>query len=405
MASGAAFPNFISAGDQRHMSQFLGYWRTFFAKATDAPDYYGEAAGLMAISTLALGHRWVDQGRGIPANLYMLITGDSTISRKSTAVRYSKNLVAEVNEQRIGPRDYTMEGLYRWMAVKDPATGKGRTKFTLFSEEFGSDLARGEAYGGTVREDLCGLYDGDDITKVRAKSDSLTILQPRVSLFGGVAYPLLTKYCSENDWFIGFFMRFLFITPVGSLRPQLMLQPKHPRPDWDNAVFRLGQIYDTMKASSYGLPLSQAATSVYAQFLQNLPRLKAGTDKELAPLYIGRLSTNVLKLALIYQVDIDPCAEISAQAMANACELTTHCLWASFLKVHEMTTKFEFKTVMNKVDKLAARSDGVTQREIYSEFRDRGDTIPGRVMRYLKDSNAFIHQANQHGEESWQARP
>lgn len=382
------------------MSHFMGWWRTFFLQATDAPAVYGEASGLMALSTLALGHRWVETGQGISPNLYMLLTGDSTVARKSTSVRFARQAVEEINQELVGPKDYTMEGLYKWMQVKDPATGKGRNKLGLFAEEYGSDLARSEAYGGTMREDMCSLYDGDDFSKVRAKSDSITILRPRVNLFGGVAYRLLGQYCTRRDWDTGFFMRFLFVTPI-HIREKTILPPKFPRQSWNFAVQQLGMIYDAMKANDRGLALTPQATQRYSDFLNAIPIIPG--DEGIAPIYIERLKVNILKLALLYQIDRDLHADISYDAMEDACNFATHCLWPSSQIVYKVTTAREFETALTTVVDLARRPDGVTRQEVYRMF-SASLGLPGNVFNFVKRSNAFLKGVNTVGEEMWTLR-
>lgn len=378
----------------------MGWWRTFFLQAVDAPAVYGEAAGLMALSTLALGHRWVETGQGIAPNLYMLLTGDSSVARKSTSVRFARQAVEEIEAGLVGPKDYTMEGLYKWMQVKDEKTGKGRTKFGLFAEEYGSDLARAEAYGGTMREDFCGLYDGDDFSKVRAKSDSITILRPRINLFGGVAYRLLSQYCSRRDWDTGFFMRFLFIAPTPEqMREKTVLPPKFPRQHWQYAMQQLGALYDSWKGNPYGLAITPPAEAHYGQFISSLP-MPVGDDG-IAQIYIERLRSNILKLALLYQLDRDPHSDISLDAMIDACNFVAYSLWPSSQHVYKVTTAREFSTALNTVVELARRPNGITREEMYRTFSaERG--LPQALMNFVKRSNCFSRGIDPLGAEMWQ---
>jgi hypothetical protein len=378
------------------MSRFMGWWRAFFLAATDAPAVYGEGAGLMALSTLALGHRWVNVGQGVRPNIYMLLTGDSSVARKSTSVRFARQAIEEIAPQLVGPRDYTMEGLYKWMREKNEATGKGRNKFCLFSEEFGSDLARSESYGGTMREDFCSLYDGDDFTKVRAKSDNFTILKPRVNLLGGVAYPLLSRYCSKDDWFIGFFMRFLFVSPI-HMREQNDLQPKFPRAAWDTAVAGLASLYDQWHEKPKGLGLTPHAQHLYSSFLKTL---SSNNEDAVIPVYLARLGPNLLKLALLYQLDEDPDAEIGYAAMKNACDFTTYCLWPSFQKVYSVTVENEFDAAVNQFREMAQNVNGVSTKAVWTRWgNERG--LPSSLLDYAKRSGLFERRLNEDGDEAW----
>lgn len=378
----------------------MGWWRSFFLAATDSPAVYGEGAGLVALSTLTLGNRWLSVGSGIRPNLYMLLTGDSSVARKSTAVRFARKAIEEINPGLVGPRDYTMEGLYKWMAQKDEQTGKSRNKFCLFSEEFGSDLARTEAYGGTFKEDMCALYDGDDFTKVRAKSDSITIAKPRVNLLGGVAYPLLTRYCSKDDWFTGFLMRFLFISPV-EMRPTWVLQPQFPRAQWDSAVQALAALYEEMRDHPHALALSPGAQQLYMSFLKTVP--VADAQDAVTPVYTQRLGPNVLKLALLYQIDDDPQADVSDAAMQNAIDFTNYCLWPSFRVAYRASTLNEFDSALHFVMEKAARPDGVPKAEIYMTYSAR-QGLPDSLLSFIKRCGRFERFLNAEGQEAFKLK-
>lgn len=382
------------------MSRFMGWWRAFFLAATDSPAVYGEGAGLMTLSTLALGYRWLDVGSGVRPNLYMLLTGDSSVARKSTAVRFARKAVEEINPGLVGPRDYTMEGLFKWMQQKDENTGKGRSKFCLFSEEFGSDLARAEAYGGTLREDMCGLYDGDDFTKVRAKSDTITIAKPRVNLLGGVAYPLLTRYCSKDDWFTGFLMRFLFVSPI-TMRDKQVLQPRFPRQQWATAIAALAALVDGWKDNPRPLGLSPQAAQLYTDFLDRLP---VKLQDDVSPVYTQRLGPNVLKLALLYQLDEDPDADVDYPAMKMAVDFTDYCLWPSFRTVYRVSTLNEYDSALQQVRELAARDEGVTVAEVYEMYgAQRG--MPSSLVDHMDRSGHFSRELNDNGVKTYYLLP
>jgi hypothetical protein len=222
------------------MSRFLKPWRDFFLAATDAPHEFCEAAGLMCLANVSIGRRELDVGRGTRPNLFMMLVGDSSVARKSTSVSFAKLMTEAVECDRVGPRDYTVEALLKWMSVKDPATNKGRNKVALFAEEFGSDLARMEAYASTMPTDFCALYDGDSFEKIRVGSaQPLVIDRPRVNLFAAAAYQMLSTYLKPKDWLNGYLMRFVYVAP-GSARPKNYVTPPWPKAEFENERIALG---------------------------------------------------------------------------------------------------------------------------------------------------------------------
>lgn len=353
------------------MSRFLAPWRAFFASATDAPLAYGEAAGLMCLATLSLGRRVLDVGEGLRGNLFMLITGDSSVARKSTSVRYAAKMIDEVDPHRLGPSDYTMEGLFKWMThEKDPETGKGRDKLTICSEEFGADLARRASYSATMAEDLCRLYDGGKFEKVRAKAESITIDKPRVNLLGAVAYPLLEQYLTIDDWFTGFLMRFVFVMPT-QMRHQSLIQPRFPRALWDQAVIGLITIKDQLRNNldpngENKLALDPNAHVVYQNYIQ---RLQSEVDnRHIVATYLARFQVNVLKIALLYQLDIDPDQPVGHVAMNFAVHTAHSMCWPAFLHAYEIITAKSFEALLGTIIKRVRDSGAVPHRQLHEEF-------------------------------------
>jgi hypothetical protein len=379
----------------------MGYWRTFFLSATDAPASYGEAAGLMALSSIALGQRSLSVGGGIRPNLFMLLTGDSSVARKSTAVRFAKQMVQEVRPQLVGPADFTMEGLFQWMLKKNEETGKCRTTLAIFAEEFGTNLAQSAAYGGTMREDMCRIYDGDDFEKVRASGANFTISNPRMNFFGGVAYPLLSRYCSKDDWFIGFFMRFMFVTPLQMREPQV-IQPTFPRALWQHCVAEMLKIHDEIQQRGAELRLTPAADALYRQTITSLNTMEM-TETEVAPVYMQRLGPNILKLALLYQIDEDPHADVSAASMKNAVDFASYCAWPGFQKAYKVTTVKEVGTHLDAVFAMARRPEGVAKPDVYRTFMsERG--LASYLWSFVLSSGMFDADVNENGEQVFRSK-
>ncbi len=366
------------------MSRFIAPFRQFFLKATDAPFEYGEAAALMTLASIAVGRRELDYGSGIRPNLFMMLAGDSSVARKSTSVGLAKKLLKDVDDQRVGPRDYTVEGLLKWMGEKDPNTKKTRNKVTLFAEEFGADLARMEAYAGTMATDFCALYDGESFEKVRAKSGMFRVERPRVNLFAACAYPLLKRYVRPRDWMGGFFMRFLFVAPT-QLRPTYPIAPPFPYPDYSQCVVALKTLRDDLKhsaATHSKLRLDPQAEQLYAHVMVQFQQFA----KALGPVpqtYFARFGTNLLKLALLYQLDIDPYSYVTALAVQQAIHFCSHVCWNSFSETYRQTAMGEFETLFYSVyDMLREANAPVSRLDLARKYW--GNELLERVVVYMK---------------------
>lgn len=330
------------------MSRFFDPWRRFFLKATDASFEYCEAAGLMALSSVALGRRSLALGRGLQPNLFMMLAGESSVARKSTSVSFARMLLDEVDPNRVGPRDYTVEGLLKWMMEKDPATGKSKNKVALFAEEFGSDLARANAYGPTMTADFCALYDGATFEKARAKAGTFRIDKPRVNLFAASAFHMLSNYLQTKDWLSGYMMRFLYVVPT-STRPAFTLAPSWPKVEFDAAVVAMKVLRDDLKRSYLTMGLDPQARQVFSAWAASVTQYAQAVQNEAFFIYCSRFIVNVQKLALLYQLDIDPTVDISLPAAQQAISFAANVCWPSFVTTFQKTTKDDFDFILLSV--------------------------------------------------------
>lgn len=390
------------------MSRFIAPFRQFFLKATDAPFEYGEGAALMTLASIAVGRRELDYGSGIRPNLFMMLAGPSSAPRKSTSVGYTKRFLKDVDEQRVGPRDYTVEGLLKWMQEKDPNTKKTRNKVTLIAEEFGSDLARMEAYAGTMATDFCALYDGESFEKVRAKSGFFRVERPRVNLFAACAYPMLKRYVKPRDWMNGFLMRFIFVVPT-QYRNQYPIAPPFPHPDYSIAATALKTLRDDLKSSVTShaqLRLDQQAENYYAHVMAQLQHAAA----LLGPVpqtYLARFGVNILKLALLYQIDIDPFSWVTAQAVHLAAHFALTVCWPSFTETYKQTAMGDFEALFYAVyDTLRETNTPILRKDLAAKYW--GNELLDRVIGYMKAHGVAIQAKTSEGEkialsETWRA--
>lgn len=363
-------------------SRFLDKFLTWFANTTDAPFEFGTVAGLSALSTIALGRRWLEYTEPLHANIFGMIVGDSGIARKSTALRRAQLLIEQVEPDRIGPNDYTSESLFQWMRDNKGSNGKGRQKLTLYATELGSDLARMSAYATTMKADFCNLYDCVPIHKTRM-GKSVDIPDPRVSFLGACAYQMMVANLSHNDWATGYLMRFLYVAPI-NMRQTFTLPPDPQVRLHQNAQNALQTIRDQLFGTKYGMRLSGGAKGLYARSMTyHTYFMQQGGD--IVRTYAGRFWTNILKLALLYQLDEDPSAiEISEEAMRRAVQFGMEICWPSFIVAFEKTAVTTFNNLAMIVGAIIAEAGdkGIFRSTIAHRFMGRRELTD--VLNWFK---------------------
>lgn len=368
------------------MSRFLRAYEECFAKMTDAPPEFGHASGLAILSTVALGRRWVERGSGkVTPNLFLMLTAGSSRDRKSTTVQTAMKMIAAVEPRRVGPEDFTAEGIVSHMRSR-PGTGKTRSKIILGIEEFGNYLATAQrAYGSNMSATLCKLYDGQSFERVRSGKKAVKITSPKLNLLGGVAYGMLEKFADPLEWITGFFARIIWIIPMAQ-RERFAVQPEFPAAEWMQAVDDLKHLTTELKMTyenSGAFKIADDASAMYRAFAAEA---SAAAEKLGDPAMVAqreRLNNTVLKLAMLYQIDIDPMQPISARAMERAIFFAKQA-WLGFWRVYTRTDGTPFGRLVNKVWRRMTELKRVNRRDLYRAVHLKVDEITPAIDLLLK---------------------
>lgn len=306
------------------MSQFLTLWEEYAQSVTDAPMDFLHSAGLMALSTISIGRRWIDRGvGGVHPNLYLMLVAGSTRDRKSFSVsELGGTLIRAVEARRIGPEDFSPESLVTTLL---PEEGKSRNKMIILQPEFGKYLARSkQQYGASMSAILCQLYDGATFPYKRSKGPLITIKDPRVSFFGGVAFGMLAQHGNPLDWATGFYARFVWVMP-SARRPRAEIPPAANPSGFKRAADALKSLKSLLKAAPKPLELGKEAQDVMRDLQVAIPEENLNADLGASR---ERLLNAALKLALIYQIDEDHNARIGKAAAERASALAVRS-WAA----------------------------------------------------------------------------
>ena len=216
-------------------TSFLRNYVHYAAALTDANAMYHLGVGLAVLSQAVPRDLSVRHGNRLYSNLYVLVVGDSTGSRKSTSVELGREVLNEAMPERDGGHPGSWEGL------ADSLTSKPHQ--LLSYGEFGQFLAQAkEGYFAAIKQSLTAVYDGEKMERTLAvkrtygtngqqqpRVPSAPAPSPRLSLIGAVTPGFLSELSTPSDWEDGFFGRFLtfyatrartYITTPSDLRPE-----------------------------------------------------------------------------------------------------------------------------------------------------------------------------------------
>lgn len=384
------------------MSRFLDAWTAYVSQATDASWDYLHAGGLVALSTIALGRRTIARGSGVRPNIFVMITGPSSAKRKTTIVRHVIDVVNEVESERIGPNDFTPEYLVSYMRKRP--NGKSHNRLLLPIKEFGTILAQQRSYAATLAPMMCDLYDGDDYRRGRVGKKMMVVEKPRLSLVGACAYAMIEEYGSPKDWSNGFFSRMLWVAPVYD-RPTFNSEPTPPPGLRKAAIADLQALRDHLHGTGYKkLDVHPTADPIYESFAKWLGTQYNETDL-VRGAYAARLLTNVWKVALLYQIDADPDARVSAQAVERACLFAKNC-WDSFENVYRLVAGTDYSRGLQKLRRFiqSAGPMGVSRSVALRAFHTTAHVFQSHLDLLTRNGEVVIKRVQTQGRGAGRIR-
>jgi hypothetical protein len=198
---------FAPAYDETHWVQ---RYVEYAAAQTDAALEYHEAVGLSILATVTAGVRCrlAPFPNGLPCNLYLLMAGPSTRSRKSTSARIGADLLNVVYPGCVLPDRMTGEGSIFLLA------GKSGTPVNWMPDEFGMTIAEmgNRDFMRVLEQVLLTLYAGDpyEYTKV---DGSITIKDLALNVMGAATPESLALAGSSTAVLGGLMPRFGIVYP------------------------------------------------------------------------------------------------------------------------------------------------------------------------------------------------
>lgn len=285
---------------------FLNSWVTYGYHATDCNFAYHILGGLMLIAQTFPPHLSVSLGSRTYGNIYGLVIGESTESRKTTAIKLARELAQEVWREAcpmvVGPG--SASGLIDRL-VEAP-------RMLVAYDEFGDFLhqaSRGQL--AELKTKYTELYDSGPAGRLLSNkrdrhgnmvADSRVVQNPRLSIMGAVNQSYLEDFTEPNDWTGGFLARFLTMV---AHRERTYVMPDAQPAMYRKCFDELLQFVDLGLAPGPCEGLDVGARDVWDAWNVNLRRLRANNVvHQGAEASISRAGAMALKIALLVMWDI-----------------------------------------------------------------------------------------------------
>lgn len=200
---------------------FLQDYKKWADLATDAPTEYHEISCFVALSAMVCDRIQLDTsfGRIVP-NIWALVLGESTLSRKSTCMNMSMDIINQIdNELIIATEAGSAEGLLTSLSHRPSRTS------VFYKDEvagFFNELNT-KSYLSGFAETLTKLYDAPKVPMTRIlRKEVITVTEPYFIFFGGGITANVYAQITDEQIQSGFLPRFIVVdakTDLSKMRP------------------------------------------------------------------------------------------------------------------------------------------------------------------------------------------
>jgi hypothetical protein len=193
---------------------FVEQYVSWASDATDAVSQFHELCGFITLSSLLSGTIRLDVSYGeVVPNLWGLVLGDSTLTRKTTAMRMAIELITGIDEDAVLATDGSVEGLLTGLQLRPSMPSIFfRDEVTGFFESI-----QKRDYLSGMAEALTHLYDVPPLFKRLLRKETISVQNPILIFFGGGIKDKVYSLLSEEYVLSGFLPRFLVVSADADL--------------------------------------------------------------------------------------------------------------------------------------------------------------------------------------------
>jgi hypothetical protein len=174
----------------------------------DAATQYHQAGAFTILSALLSGRVTLPTSYGpVVPNLWFMILGDTTLTRKSTAMDIATDLLEEVDPDAILATDGSVEGLMQGLSTRP------KRPSIFLRDEFSGllEMITKKDYYAGMAEVLTKLYDGK-LQKRILRKEEITVRDPILLILAGGIRNRVQGLLTHEHVSSGFIPRFIFVT-------------------------------------------------------------------------------------------------------------------------------------------------------------------------------------------------
>lgn len=188
---------------------FVDQYKDWACEATDAITEFHELSAMIVLSAIvASSVRLVTSYGPIAPNLWGLVLGDSTVTRKSTSMKMAVDFLTQLESELLLATDGSVEGLLSGLATRPNKVS------VFFRDEVSGlfDSINRRDYLASMPETLAHLYDVPPVYSRLLRKEVIRIESPAFVFFGGGITERVYACVSESWIESGFMPRFLVVS-------------------------------------------------------------------------------------------------------------------------------------------------------------------------------------------------
>ncbi len=311
-------PALLTAEEQEQVpTTLIDNYVDWATDVTDAVEEFHEltcATIMSALMSTTLRLR-TSRAQTIVPNLWALIFGESTLTRKTTAMSMGMDFLMDIDPDLIVASDASMEGLITNLSLRPKMVSIFyRDEITGFFQS-----VQQKEYLAGMQEMLTQMYDVPKFLKRTLKKDTYVVTEPIFIMFGGGIASRAYSLIDDFSYISGFMPRFLILngaTDIDNIRPLGPPVAVHMDKRADIAAtfqayyamytnaqvsVELGDGQKMLMAPEFEVEFTPEMWAKAAQMEQTLVRTAADSpEKEKALPTFSRMYISLLKLTMLF---------------------------------------------------------------------------------------------------------
>jgi hypothetical protein len=373
----ALLSELLTDDELRDAERLTSYVERYVEWATglgDAAIQYHQASAFIQLSAIMAGRVQLPTSFGtlIP-NLWFMILGDTTLTRKTTAMDLAMDLLDDVDSEALLATDGSFEGL-----MQSLATRPGRASIFLRDEFSGllEMMTKRDYYAG-MAEVLTKLYDGK-VQKRLLKRETIEVREPVLIIFAGGIRSKIQSLLTFEHIASGFIPRFVFITALSDATRIQKIGPPQER-DMSNKLALTNDLRDMIafyhmvegnSTKKYTANLTPGAWARYNHFEATMLQDGLNSDHpDLMTPTFDRLSKSTLKAAVLLAASNKPDEQVTVREEDIIHAIRYAITWRGYAcEVIDGIGRSAAEREVDKILQAVQRAPGVSRSQLMQRY-------------------------------------